>query len=66
MPASAETVEHEIFVRPIEIGIRQIDAGGAARAAGGGIDGRTARVAEQIQKIGAFEPSSRSMPRTMR
>ena len=52
----AETVEQQVLVRPIQVGVRQVDARAAARAARGGIHRGAARVAEQVQKIRVLRP----------
>ena len=62
VPGRAEAVQHEIVVRPIEIGVRQIDAHAAACAAGGGVDRCAARITEQIEKIRILGPLAQHLP----
>ena len=56
MVPATEAVEQQILMRPVQVGIRQIDAGGAARPARRGIHRGAGRVAEQVQEIRVLRP----------
>ncbi len=52
--AGGETVQCEIFFRPIEIGLGQIDGMHAGSAACGGIDGKGTGITKQVKHLFAL------------
>src|SRR5215472_7757839 len=62
MLGGRDLIEAQILRRPIEIGVRQIDAHARSGAACGRIDTRSTRVAEQIEKAGAGRALANQRP----
>ena len=51
---AGEAVQRHVAFGPVEVGVRHVDGGGAARPAGGGVQGGDPGVGEEVEE--AFAP----------